>query len=78
MVDQFTTWIDLKANVTKSDSRACRYSTSFICPTDCAHQIFIDQGSNFDGSLFQSLCDLLEMAILNAEQNRSALVRMDR
>ena len=28
----------------------------------CAHQIFTDQGSNFDGSLFQSLCDLLEMA----------------
>ena len=62
MVDQNTKWIELKALPNqKTELVANATVTSFISRMGFAHQIFTDQGSNFDGSLFQSLCDLLEM-----------------
>ena len=63
MVDQFTKWIELKALPNQTVELVTNATIiEFICRMGCAHQIFTDQGSNFDGSLFQSLCDLLEMA----------------
>ena len=62
MADQFTKWIELKALPNQmAEPVANATVTECICSMGCAHQIFTDQGSHFDGSLLQSLCDL-EMA----------------
>lgn len=63
MVDQFTKWIELKALPNQTAEIVANVTvTEFISRMGCADQIFTDQGRNFDGTLFQSLCNLLEMA----------------
>ena len=63
MVDQFNKWIELKALPNQTpEPVATTTVTEFISRMGCADQIFTDQGLNFDGVLFQSLFNLLEMA----------------
>ena len=65
MIDQFTKWFECQAIPDqKAETVAKALVDSFISRFGCPIQIFTDQGKNFDGQLFASLCQLLDVSKL--------------
>lgn len=63
MVDQFTKWVEMAALPDQSALLiAQKFLVHFIATFGCPLEVHTDQGKNFDGTLFSSLCDLLEIA----------------
>ena len=62
LVDQFTKWIECYPLPDQTaETVASTIVNEFISRFGCPLQIFSDQGRNFDGDLFRSLCRLLEI-----------------
>lgn len=63
LVCQFTKWIEAYPLPNqKAESVAKATVNNFISRFGCPSQIHTDQGSNFTSSLFQAICDLLNIA----------------
>ena len=62
IVDQFTKWLEcfpLPLQITELTTKAV--VDGFISRFGCLLEIHMDQGRNFDGKLFSSVCELLEI-----------------
>jgi hypothetical protein len=71
MVDQFTKWIELAPLADQTaEAVAQTLVHQFLCRMGCAQQIFSDQGKNFESTLFQEVCSLMEMAKLRTTPYR--------
>ena len=63
MVDQFTKWIEIEALPEQSAEVIAKAAIDrFFSCLGCPLIIHTDQGRNFDGQLFKSLCDLLQIS----------------
>ena len=62
MVDQFTKWIEIEPLPEQSSERIAKASVDrFFSHFGYPNTIHTDQGRNFDGELFRSLCQLLHV-----------------
>ena len=62
MVDQFTKWVELAAIPEQNAQVTVKaFVDRFISTFGCPLEIHSDQGRNFESSLFQALCRLLEI-----------------
>ena len=61
LVDQFTKWLEcyLLPDQTAESVAKC-VADGFISRFGCPLEIHTDQGKNFDGKLFLSVCELLK------------------
>ena len=65
MIDQFTKWIEIAPLAEQTAQIVAEALVKqFLCRMGCAHEIFTDQGRNFESALFKEVCSLLEMAKL--------------
>ena len=63
MVDQFSKWVEMVAIPDQSALLlAPKFVVHFIVTFGCPLEIHTDQGKNFDGNLFNALCEALEVA----------------
>ena len=63
LVDQFTTWLECYPLPDQmAESVAKCVVDGFISRFSCPLEIHTDQGKNFDGKLFLSVCELLQIA----------------
>ena len=63
MIDQFTKWVECAAIPNQSaELIAQKFLLHFIVTFGCPIEVHTDQRRNFDGSLFKSLCELLQIA----------------
>ena len=62
LVDQFSKWLECYALPDQTaESIAEKVVYEFIARFGCPLQVHSDQGRNFDGKLFQAVCDLLQI-----------------
>jgi transposase InsO family protein len=62
MVDQFTKWVECIPLPSQSAEETPRDAVNqFFSRFGCPFQVFIDQGRNFESSLFREMCDLLHI-----------------
>ena len=63
MIDQFTKWVEMAAIPEQSAlTIADKFVVHFVVTFGCPLEVHTDQGRNFDGNLFKSLCTILEVA----------------
>jgi transposase InsO family protein len=63
MVDQFTKWLECHPLPEQSAEQVARTAVhEFFCRMGCPLQAHSDQGTQFTGSIFTQLCELLEIA----------------
>lgn len=63
IVDQFTKWVECFPMPRQTAEMVARtFVDGFISRMGCPLQVHTDQGRQFEGSLFQAVCDLLEIA----------------
>ena len=63
MIDQFTKWVEMAAIPEHSAlTIAEKFVVHFVVTFGCPLEVHTDQGRNFDGNLFKSLCTILEVA----------------
>jgi hypothetical protein len=63
MVDQFTKWLECHPLPEQSAERVARAAVhEFFCRMGCPLQAHSDQGTQFTGSVFTQLCELLQIA----------------
>ena len=63
MIDQFTKWVEMAAIPEQSAlTIAEKFVVHFVVTFGCPLEVHTDQGRNFDGNLFKSLCTILEVA----------------
>lgn len=63
MVDQFTKWIEIEALPEQTAENVAKAAVDrFFSVLGCPLIIHTDQGRNFDGMLFKSLCELLQIS----------------
>jgi transposase InsO family protein len=62
IVDQFTKWLEFfLLPVPTGEQVAKCIIDGFIARFGCPLEIHTDQGCNFDGNLFQAVCDILQI-----------------
>ena len=63
IVDQFTKWLECYPLPDQStETIAEKFVQEFVSKLSSPLQVHTDQGRNFDGNLFQAICDLLEIS----------------
>ena len=62
IVDQFTKWLECYLLPLQNEEVAKCMVDGFISRFGCPIEIHTDQGKNFDGKLFASVCELLQIA----------------
>ena len=63
MIDQFTKWVEMAAISEQSAlTIAEKFVVHFVVTFGCPLEVHTDQGRNFYGNLFKSICTILEVA----------------